>query len=159
LSAELVAETSRIAHTVAELAAAREILAQGEPDRLLVYGAAALLDTFYTGVEKALLRVASTMGDVPQGPSWHRVLLESMALDIAHVRPPVLSAGGVSSLEPLLSFRHRFRNLYLFDLRSDVIAELIDSVADVWQTVGSDLRSFIARLDAIASNLEQRSRD
>jgi len=54
------------------------------------------------------------------------VLLDHMLLDVPGVRPPVLSEQTVRQLERFLAFRHRFRNLYLFDLDPDLLARCSD---------------------------------
>jgi hypothetical protein len=87
LAAELRGEVGRIDRCQAELARA-ERAAEGLGERLALCGIAALLDTFYTGVEKALVRIAHAFGGVPEGPAWHRALLEDMLLDVPKVRPP-----------------------------------------------------------------------
>jgi hypothetical protein len=152
LSAEILAEVSRIDRTVAESAEARSALAAGEPARLDVYGAAALLDTFYTGVEKVLGRIAPPLGGgLPSGPAWHRRLLEDMALEIPEVRPSVLSEASIRSLEPYLSFRHRFRNLYLFDLEIDPLRWLLARLPDAWNRTRADLLTFVRFLRDLAA--------
>jgi len=55
----------------------------------------------------------------------------------------------------MLSFRHRFRNLYLFDLQPVLIARLLDAVADAWRLAEADIARFRARVAAIADALER----
>jgi predicted nucleotidyltransferase len=88
LAAELRAEVGRIARTVAEIEEACVRVAQPDGPRLLLYGAAALLETFYSGVEKLLTRIAGAFGGMPDGHAWYRRLLEDAALDLPKLRPP-----------------------------------------------------------------------
>jgi len=147
LAAEIDVERGRIDHATREAASAAEALAteQGSPStqRLVLYAAAALLDTFYTGFEKVLERVARTLdGGTPEGPGWHRRLLETSAIAIPTVRPPVISAETARLMERYLSFRHRFRNLYLFDLEADPIRALLAEMPGAWTAAAADLESF-----------------
>lgn len=154
LSAELRVETSRVGRTVAEAESAAEVL-RTNPTRLAVYGSAALLETFYTGVEKSLLRVAAVLEDVPEGPGWHRELLERMAIDVPKVRPAVLTEDAARKLEHYLAFRHRFRNLYLFDLRSDLIESLLEEISTAWKQVETDIGAFASFLESLADGIEE----
>jgi hypothetical protein len=121
---------------------------------LSLYGAAALLDTFYSGVEKVLTRIASVMGGSPEGPAWHRRLLDDATLDLPKMRPPVLGQETAKLLDPYLSFRHRFRNLYLFDLDQRLLIPLLGGVANVWEATMQDLSAFCAQTEQIADCLE-----
>lgn len=155
LAAELEQEVERIDRTVTEAQRAQtklETRDENNVERLFVYGAAALLDTFYSGVEKTLARIAPTLnGGVPEGPAWHRRLLENMTLAIKDVRPAVLRLETARQLDPFLAFRHRFRNLYLFDLEGEPILALLDDLASTWSNVRADLMDFAAILRNVAS--------
>lgn len=122
LVAELTGDISRLGQTADEMRAALRELQEPKASRLALYGAVALLDTFYTGIEKALARIATELGGMPEGPAWHRTLLEDMTLDLPRARPAVLSLETAKQLEAYLAFRHRFRNPYLFDLDSEPAA-------------------------------------
>lgn len=154
LAAELKAETKPVARVVDEIEAARNQVRRPDSNRLLVYGAAALLETFYSGVERSLTRIAAVMGGLPEGPSWHRTLLEEMTLEIPKVRPPVFSGESVKRLEPYLAFRHRFRNLYLFDLGPSVLAPLLVEAAEVWVSAQDDIAQFTSFLEQLADRLD-----
>ncbi len=155
LAAEVRAELVRCERTAAEVAEARIAVANRDCPRLTLYGAAALLETLYTGVEKTLSRIALAMGGVPEGGAWHRRLLDDATLDLPKLRPPVLAESTVRLLEPFLAFRHRFRNLYLFDLDASLISPLLTDAAPAWRAAAADLSGFAARIEALADALEQ----
>jgi hypothetical protein len=67
LAAEIRAEQDRIDRTVSELDAAVTAVGQLDSTRLQLYGAAALLETFYSGVEKALTRPRFPRGEQDRG--------------------------------------------------------------------------------------------
>lgn len=156
LAAELRAEQRRLALTVAELSAAVDAIGRPDSTRLQLYGAAALLETFYSGVEKALMRIAAAIGSPPEGAAWHRQLLVDSTLDLPQIRPAVLSEPAARLLEPYLAFRHRFRNLYLFDLDPGLVLPLLTDAPAAWAAVATDLGRFAAHLDALAAELEAR---
>lgn len=154
LAAELRMEIERVDRTVEELERAREALAVDAPRRLEIYGVAALLETFYTGNERVLARVASTLGDLPTGQAWHRTLLEDATLDIPKVRPRILSLEAARGLEAYLAFRHRFRNLYLFELEITPLRRLVEGAKPAWATARVDVASFVRWLDGLADTLD-----
>ncbi len=153
LAAEVRAERNRINRTLVELTAAVDTVGGPHATRLHLYGAAALLETFYSGVEKALMRIAGATGSLPEGGSWHRRLLDDATLELPQIRPPVLSESTARMLEPYLAFRHRFRNLYLFDLDARLVLPLLTDAPAAWAAAGTDLNTFAAHLDALAGEL------
>lgn len=153
LAAELRAEAVRIEATVAEIEQALAEVADPKRSRLALYGAAALLETFYTGVEKALTRIAGTLGGMPDGASWHRRLLDDSVLDLPKLRPPVFRPDSARALAPYLAFRHKFRNLYLFDLNGGLIEPLLSGTRAVWAMAESDLSRFVGALEALADSI------
>ncbi len=151
LAAEIRRELEALRRTVAEL---EWVEAQGDSEsavRIRIYASAAMLDTFYTGIERVLERVARVFGNLPDGPGWHRELLASAALDVPLARPPVLREQTVVVLARYLAFRHRFRNLYLFDLEPEQMEPLIAGAADALAALEQDLQEFAEVLDALAA--------
>jgi hypothetical protein len=116
------------------------------PDVLELNGCGKALHDLYLGIERALLRIARELGGVPAGDSWHRDLLEDASLDVQGVRPAILQASTVTELRPLLSFRHRYRNLYFFDLEWQQVHARLERVAALGPAVERDLRAFIETL-------------
>lgn len=153
LAAEVRAEKSRIDRTLAELTAAVDAVSRPDAERLQIYGAAALLETFYSGVEKALMRIAAATDSTPEGGGWHRRLLNDATLDLPRIRPPVLAETTARMLEPFLAFRHRFRNLYLFDLDARLVLPLLSDAPAAWAAADADLSAFADHLDALAREL------
>ncbi len=157
VAAEVHGEVARIERTVKEAEEAQKSIKKTPQARVILYGAAALLDTFYTGVEKAFSRIARGLGGIPQGPAWHRALLEDMVISIHGVRPVILSENTASLLARYLDFRHRFRNLYLFDLDAELIIPLLLDLANVWHQASQELIVFASCLETMAKELEQPS--
>ena len=154
LAAEVRAEQTRVDRTLAELTAAADALGRADSTRLQLYGAAALLETFYSGIEKALMRIAGATSSQPEGGAWHRQLLDDATLDLPQIRPPVLSESAARMLEPYLAFRHRFRNLYLFDLDVRLVLPLLADAPAAWSAASADLTAFAAHIAALADELD-----
>jgi len=152
LAEDLRAESEAVGRVVAEAREATVHGARVAPDRLTLYAFAAMLHSFYTGIEKGLLRVASQAdGGAPGDAGWHRLLLEQMSRPLPGIRPAVLSPASVRLLDEYLGFRHRFRNLYAFDLDWERVRPLLEALDPVWAAVAADLRAFDEFLRALAA--------
>jgi hypothetical protein len=87
------------------------------PDPIELSALAAVLHSFYTGIENIFKRVAVTLDEgLPQGDVWHRRLLDSMASGTTK-RPAVITKPLRDTLRGYLDFRHVFRHAYTFELR------------------------------------------
>ncbi len=153
LAAALREEVRLIRRCTQEFGAAERALQAGA-DTLTIYGAAALLESAYTGAEKAMLRIARVLGAVPSGDSWHRDLLRSMTLDIERERPAVLSRSTAAGLDPYLAFRHRFRNLYVFDLDIAPMISLLQRGSSAFDVACTELLAFAERVQRWARELD-----
>jgi hypothetical protein len=86
------------------------------PDRTEILATAALLHSFYTGIENIFKRISLEVdGAVPSGPRSHTDLLVLMQQP-THQRPEVISEELGLRLGEYLSFRHVFRSAYSFHL-------------------------------------------
>ena len=102
--------------------------------------AALSLHDWYSGLERTFHFIASRLEEnVPQGHEWHRELLQQMQLDVAGVRPPVLSQQAVSRLDEYLRFRHVLRNVYSFNLQPERIEALVTSLGETYGLVKAEL--------------------
>lgn len=101
-------------------------------DLVEVTAMAAVLHSFYNGLENIWLSIAKGMDeDVPAGPQWHRDLLTRMTRSTA-IRGPVLTTGTAHRLVEYLGFRHFYRHSYSFFLDWDELERLVTPLADVW---------------------------
>ncbi|MBM4372043.1 MAG: hypothetical protein FJ098_10345, partial [Deltaproteobacteria bacterium] len=104
------------------------------------------------GIEKTFRRIAPELnGGIPAGDAWHRRLLDSMAMEIAEVRPAVIGRDTLRRLDEYLRFRHLFRNVYGFELEQDRVLELCRGMAGVWTVVEADLGRFMRFLRQLAA--------
>lgn len=150
LAEELRVEIQKLDETLVECNAALERFKDRDPDRLELLGSAALIHGFYNGVERALTRIAPELnGGLPSGGDWHRRLLEQMTVEVPSIRPAVLSSESASQLDEYRAFRHRFRNLYFFDIRWDRVRDLLSRATDTWKIVRADLEGFVSFLQRL----------
>ncbi|MCI0691533.1 hypothetical protein L0337_05940 [candidate division KSB1 bacterium] len=100
---------------------------QGRVDDEEISESAALrLHNFYTGCERIFKLIATEVnGVLSQSLDWHKRLLNQVALEVAGIRPAVISAETRKDLEELLNFRHVVRNIYAFELKPERIEELV----------------------------------
>ena len=114
------------------------------------------LHSFYNGLERIFEIIARRLDPTfPSGERWHRDLLEQMGQEILGVRPAVLSAESVESLDEFLAFRHRVRNLYTFNLEAEPLHELLERLPGAWQSARADIEAFRRLLQQAASEEEQ----
>ena len=110
------------------------------------------LHNFYTGYERIFQKIAGDInGNVPTSPDWHKRLLRSMTLDIENIRPPVLSHKTEKALSQYLAFRHVVRNIYGFEIDSEKLSGLVQTVANTYQEVNNDLNRFLHFLREMSS--------
>jgi hypothetical protein len=82
------------------------------PDRAERTVVAQILDTTYTAIETALLRISQGFDNSLSPDRWHADLLDKMLLEKRGVRPRVLSDESHRLLTELMRFRH-FKRYYL----------------------------------------------
>ena len=104
------------------------------------------LPVFYMGVENIFKRVAQEIdADAPQGENWHKDLLEQMSTARAS-RPSVISKKTAAALTLILKFRHRLRNIYVFELEIAKTVENAQQVCDIFDDLSTELDVFIVWL-------------
>ena len=96
MSSELVQDTELELRQIQDLLARHEALLEAPPpseDPVRTMALAALLHSYYTGIENVFRRIAAPCdGGLPSGPSWHRQPLDSMAMRTPE-GPAVISNG------------------------------------------------------------------
>jgi len=118
-----------------------------EPDAIETSALAAMLHSFYTGVENIFKRIALECdGRLPATEAWHRTLLVSMTQGSAG-RSPVISEGLRDSLRAYMDFRHVFRQAYAMELRWGKMSNLVAGCEDVLSRFDSEIEAFVQTLD------------
>lgn len=146
-------DLDNIERTVERAREAMELSSSEGAGTLLVDAAALNLHDFYAGLERLFEVVASSVDEsMPAGPDWHRELLSQLGVEIPGIRPVVLSEKTVRTLDDYLRFRHVVRNVYAFELDARRVSRLVDSVAEAFSLVKSDLLAFADFLQAVGSD-------
>lgn len=113
------------------------------PDNIELSALAAMLHSFYTGVENIFKRVAIELdGSLPRGEYWHRELLDTMRRPSA-VRPAVISSPLRDRLREYLEFRHVFRQAYSFQLQWDKMSPLVLACETTLGQLEDELDTFL----------------
>lgn len=113
-----------------------------KPDAIERSALAAMLHSFYNGIENIFHRVAVEIdGESLKGELWHRQLLERMAQSGVN-RPAVVSESLKDTLRAYLEFRHVFRHAYTFELRWEKMAELVLGCEETFGQLESEINRF-----------------
>ena len=108
------------------------------------------LHNFYTGCERIFKLIASGVnGGVSTDIDWHKRLLNQVSIEIADLRPKVISPRTRFELEKLLRFRHLVRNIYGFELESDRVEELLNLTLDLFPRFKKEIEAFAEFLTQI----------
>lgn len=103
---------------------------------------------FYNACERIFKWIAKDInGDFNPSEQWHKELLFRMTIKIADVRPAVISEELAADLNDFLQFRHLFRNIYGFELKSDLLDRLIDKFDRTASQFVEEIRKFIKESD------------
>ncbi|MBT3273494.1 MAG: hypothetical protein HN368_10080 [Spirochaetales bacterium] len=110
---------------------------------ILDFGALAYtIHTIYGVIENYFLRISKFFENSLPKDSWHKNLVEKMALNIPGVRPAFLQDRSVKNkVLELLRFRHKFRNMYGEDLNPDRMIEIqrqLEEILDVFPSLHQD---------------------
>ena len=102
---------------------------------------------FYTGLENIFKRIAQDIDmHIPTDDGWHKDLLQQMVSSHG-LRPPVISQKIYVSLNRILKFRHRFRNIYVFELNTKKVLKNAKRVHEIFENLSTELDVFITCLE------------
>lgn len=107
------------------------------------------LHSIYSGYENVIERIVRAVdGDIPSGKDYHLVLLKRALNTIEDVRPFVISIETFRLLEELRTYRHKFRNIYLYLLSAKRIKELAHTGIDSFKLFERDINAFLKFLSS-----------
>src|SRR2546426_8973799 len=90
LAAELELHLSRVRREVVSIA---ELASEKNIDGRTLWALAGHLQAFYTGCETVITRALEKFDGLPDaGPDSHVRLLQQAALDVANLRPPIITS-------------------------------------------------------------------
>ncbi len=101
------------------------------------------LHSIYSGYENIIERIVRTIdGDIPSGRDYHLMLLKRALNPIEGLRPPIISIETFRLLDELRTYRHKFRNIYLYLLSAKRIIELAHTGLDSFHHFEKDINAF-----------------
>ena len=113
-----------------------EVTRFSELSTLELAGVAAILSSFYNGIENLLKQILLARGQsLPDGASWHRDLLARA------VEGGILSADAQQAIAPYLAFRHFFTHAYALDLHGHRLEPLVQGARTVFDLLQQELRA------------------
>lgn len=135
---ELVeAELENIGQVIAELPGADSI---PNLSSLELMGVAALIHSFYNGIENILKQmVVHLSGKLPHNSSWHRDLVNLA------VSNGIISESTAEDLRRYLAFRHFFSHGYSFDLDKARIVPLVKGIKGTFASFTVEINRALKR--------------
>jgi hypothetical protein len=113
---------------------------------------AASLHSLYSGYEAVIERIVRAIdGDAPVGRHYHVLLLKRAMNPLEGVRPGVISAETFSLLDELRTYRHKFRNIYLYLLSPERIHGLAQTGIRSFKLFERDMDVFKRFLESSTS--------
>lgn len=104
---------------------------------------AASLHSIYSGYEGVIERIIRAVdGEVPIGAQYHILLLKRAMTTIEGVRPPIISLETFRLLDELRTYRHKFRNIYLYLLSTERIKNLARTGIQSFHSFEKDISAF-----------------
>lgn len=148
LISEIKDEMNLLENLIADIRETAEKIPQEKKKKRVYEESLALkLHNFYTGCERIFQKIADDInGSVPRSFDWHKRLLKTMALDIEHVRPPVISRETEKILLEYLAFRHLVRNIYGFEIDSERMQRLIEKSHTTFHRFKKEVTAFLVFL-------------
>lgn len=150
LKDEIAEEFAKLDKLVKKILTARQKHGGNE---IFIEFAAMNLQSYYTGLERILRKVATKIdGSIPEGDRWHKDLLDQVSIEIPQVRPAVISKSLRDELIDYLAFRHVIRNVYPFDINVQKVEELLDKLSAAHQHLTNEIEVFREFLGQIGNS-------
>ena len=131
------AELENIEHVVAELPDSSSL---PNLSSLELAGVAALLHSFYNGIENILKQIViSRSKGPPDSPSWHRDLVNIATSN------DIISESTAKELRQYLAFRHFFSHGYSFDLDKKHIIPLVKDIQGTLASFKDDINKTLKK--------------
>jgi hypothetical protein len=101
------------------------------------------LHSIYSGYENIIERIVRAIdGDAPSGRDYHLMLLKRALNPVKDIRPPIISLETFRALDELRTYRHKFRNIYLYLLSAKRVTDLARTAIDSFQLFDADINGF-----------------
>jgi hypothetical protein len=125
-----------------------DLAKQQEPDSVETLALAAVVHSFYNGLENIFQLIAKRVDSyAPKPPAWHTDLLLKMG-EATNKRKAVLQETTLSDLQEYLGFRHFFRHSYTYKVEWVKLQPLIDNIHETWDKVKIEIEAFIKTIES-----------
>ena len=152
----IVRELEEIDVLLAKSSSLLETPTDVEPSFERIAALSAVLNSFYTGLERIFERIAKEIDTKqPEGERWHIELLKQVARQ-TEVRPAVISEDSRQRLRDYLAFRHRSRHAYAHYLVWDSMAQLVAGTSQTWNIVHSEILQFVRQQSSSTPNNKEK---
>jgi len=154
LARRIELEVEEIEHTQAVIQRHWQTFCRAAIDQDAYLNSVALnLHSFYSGLERIFELIALELdGGTLGGDTWHTELLRQMAIDVADLRPPVLTHDTATRLDEYRKFRHRIRNIYATTLDPDRMVHLVTNLPALWAKIHAELAVFAGFLRELSGS-------
>lgn len=143
LRKQVATELEQLGHLLETHQALLNRSSDTDPSAVELMALAAVLHSFYNGVENILKRIAIEIdGTMPTGEVWHRDLLDA-AMRPSAARPQAVSAELGARLVEYLHFRHFFRHAYTFNLSWERMQALVSGCEATFRQLEAELQTFL----------------
>lgn len=119
------------------------------PEKAFVIAAAYTLSGIYSCYEDIFKHIARVFENrIENLASWHSELLNRMMIEVPDIRPAVLSDETIAVLDEMRSFRHVFRNSYVFVIDSNRVEPLTRRWNDARSKIYNEIDTFLKKVGA-----------
>jgi len=126
-----------------------DLAKQQVPDSVEILALAALVHSFYNGLENIFQLIAKRVDSyTSKPPAWHTDLLIKMGEE-TEKRKAVFQETTLSDLQEYLGFRHFFRHSYTYKVDWVKLQPLIDNIHDTWRKAKSEIEDFVKTLKKV----------
>lgn len=148
--AEAPLELAALARHHGDLATYAAALSADPSNGPLCAAVAVALHAYYTALESLFDRTARHVdGAPPDTRDWHRELLMQMAADLMPLRPRLVPAALLESIDALRRFRHFFRHAYAVRLEAQHLLQHAATVTACHVELRAALDAGVAHVQAL----------
>lgn len=116
-------------------------------EKAYVIASAYSLSSIYSCYEDIFKHVAKTFENrIENLASWHSELLGRMMISVPDIRPAVLTEPSFSVLDEMRSFRHVFRNSYVFVIDAERVSALSVKWFKLRGTIQKEIEGFLRKI-------------
>lgn len=119
------------------------------PQKAFVIAAAYTISGIYSCYEDMFKHIARVFENrIENLSSWHRELLKRMMIEVPEIRPAVLKENAVAVLDEMRSFRHVFRNSYVFVIDAGRVTALSERWDAAKNEIKKEIMNFLKKIGA-----------